>query len=55
MKKYTIVCEVTAQGTQTFTVEAKSEEDALVQFKIHGGEFVSEEIEVMGLGDPQIV
>ena len=53
--RYEITGEVTsAQGSQLFAVEAGSPAEAIVVFERDGGEFISEEIEVMDFGSPAV-
>ncbi len=55
MPKYMIPVDVTsAAGTQVFSVVANSPEEAVDIFRVTGGEFVEEEIEVIGLGTDSI-
>lgn len=56
MKRFLIGVDITAaEGTQTFYVDAETEEEALEVFKKKGGEFYCEEICVMDTGSPEIV
>lgn len=41
-------------GTQTFLVEATSKIDALVQHEAGKSTFEGEEVDIMGLGEPEI-
>lgn len=53
MKTYYITCPIDlAEGNQVFTVKAESEAEALAIFKSSGGEWHSEEVEVVKLGQP---
>lgn len=55
LKRFLIDCSVkAAEGTQTFYVDAVSEEEAIVKFEDGGGEMYANEVEVMDLGEPSI-
>lgn len=50
MAKYLLHCEViSAAGSQTFIVEAASEEEALTKHRAGDSDLFSEEVEVMSL------
>ena len=52
---YRITCPVKiATGTQTYTVEAKSAEEALRKHKAGESEYEDEDIEVYSLGTPEV-
>lgn len=56
LKRFLIDCDVTSvEGTQTWWVDAYSEDEALEKFKTDGGEIYAEEIGVMDCGKPYIV
>lgn len=53
--KYRLTCAVTsAHGAQTFTVEASSPAEAIAKHKRGESDFEAEEVEVMGLGEPDV-
>ena len=55
MTKYRITCEVQeTHGFQNWLVDADSEKDALEKHKNGESVFESEEIEVLGLGEPEV-
>jgi len=55
IKRYYIQASVEhVTGWQIFTIEAKSEQDALEKFKKGEGEFDSEELEVQKYGNVEV-
>lgn len=54
MKKFTIIADVVARGTQVWHVEAESAEDARRIFDDGGGDFEAEEIEVTDYSDVEV-
>ena len=53
--KYDITLGITsAEGSQTFRVEADNEEGAIIEFNKNGGEIVSNDVEVQSLEEATI-
>lgn len=55
MKKFRLICAaLKVKGAQSYTVEAKNEEEALKRHFAGDSDFESEELEVQELGDPEV-
>ncbi len=56
MPRYEINVTVSsAQGHQTYAVEAESPEAVIAEFERNGGEFLEEEVEVMDFNSPEVI
>lgn len=55
-KRYLIISEIkNARGTETWSVKAENETDAITLHDEGKSEFVSQEIEVTGLHEPEVM
>jgi len=55
MPRFLVVCEVlAAAGTQTWAVEAADEDEARARFNRGEGVIVSDDVEVLKLGEPEV-
>jgi hypothetical protein len=56
MKRYTFCADATSvSGSQTYYVDAESEDEARAEVEVGGGVFVCEELEVQDLGEFELV